>query len=148
MSNPLDALIFGIRDVLDGALTLLPKRTAIQFRGAGCSVSDDPTDGATVVDIPGGVAAFPINFPIVLKSADYTVNPIADYAITFTATGHTCTLPPSPTAGDSFEIRTKGTGTTTISGNGKTFDDGNASYVQNPGETTVVRYNGTQWEVH
>lgn len=48
----LDALIYGLRDVLDEALTVLPRRSRVKVVGA--TVTDDQENDAIVIDVSGG----------------------------------------------------------------------------------------------
>lgn len=53
MSNPLDGLIFGLRDAFDDKGKQLPTRSRIQF-GAGLSAIDNPATGRIEIHAEGG----------------------------------------------------------------------------------------------
>lgn len=52
----LDALLGGLKGVAN-ASTPLPPEPTVNFTGSGVTVTDDPTNGQTTVNIPGGAAS-------------------------------------------------------------------------------------------
>jgi hypothetical protein len=71
----------------------------------------------------------------------------ADYYLTMTVAAKTATLPASPHACETFEIKAHGV-STTIAGNGHNID-GSATFVVTANDCAKVRYNSssTEWEL-
>jgi hypothetical protein len=108
-------------------------------------------DGGVIWTYVGNLAqwtdANPVLGASLLKSAAYTLL-TNDRHVTFTA-GVTATLPANPTDGQTHSVKSRGSFTLTLAGNGKNID-GAATYAQSGAYAcTTVRYSAAvgEWEV-
>lgn len=112
----LDALIYGVRDVLSGGGAATSyRRSKVWFRN-GFTVTDDPVNERAVID---ATASAPYhNAPITRVTDNYTVLSTDATVEIRTNTGKTIALPANPTDGDIYVVVNMAPGNNTLSGNG------------------------------
>lgn len=134
----LDALIYGVRDVLDGTFAPLSRKSRIAL-GSGLTGTVDDAHDCIVIGVPSPGTGLTVT--LAEKHAPYTMS-TANYHIVALDSGGTYKLPP-PTGlvdGQSFELSNRSGGNITADGNGTSIYGAGSTETLVDAEVALYRY--------